>query len=131
VRLSPTVAMTNALCVDGPLAKSKSHWTDTLAFHIRSMRLPEPLREHWFHGRRKWRFDFAWPDHMLAVEFEGGVFVQGRHSRGAGFEADCEKYNTATLSGWRVLRFTSNQVKSGQAVTFIQQALDGRFVDGG
>ena len=29
----------------------------------------------------------------------------GRHTWGAGFLADMEKYNTATMQGYRVLRF--------------------------
>lgn len=69
--------------------------------------LPRPVEEHRFdeqHGR-KWRFDFAWPDHKVALEVEGGVFSGGRHVRGAGFKADCEKYNAAVMQGWRVLRF--------------------------
>lgn len=85
--------------------------------------LPEPMREHRFHPVRKWRFDFAWPDRMLAVEIEGGAFSGGRHTRGVGFQSDCEKYNAAVLSGWRVFRFTSQQVMNGAAVAIAQQAL--------
>lgn len=85
--------------------------------------LPEPVREHRFHPVRKWRFDFAWPDRMLAVEVEGGAFTGGRHTRGVGFQLDCQKYNAAVLSGWRVFRFTSQQVMSGEAITVVQEAL--------
>jgi very-short-patch-repair endonuclease len=62
--------------------------------------------------RRDWRFDFAWPDRMLAVEVEGGVWVSGRHTRGSGFVKDAEKYNAATVLGWRVLRYTDREVKN-------------------
>lgn len=71
------------------------------------LRLPAWVEEHQFAvsiGRR-WRFDFAWPDRMLAVEIDGGAFSGGRHTRGAGFSEDCRKLNAATLLGWRVLRF--------------------------
>ena len=61
-------------------------------------------REFVFAAPRRWRFDFAWPDRLVAVEIEGAVFVQGRHTRGAGFVKDCEKYNTATVAGWRPYR---------------------------
>ena len=100
--------------------------SDLLAFQVRAMKLPEPVREFQFHPVRKWRFDFAWPDKLLAAEFEGGTFVRGRHTRGKGFEADCEKYNRAVLHGWRVLRFTAKHVKSGEAVRTIEAALNGR-----
>ncbi len=66
---------------------------------------PEPEREYRFCERR-WRFDFAWPDAKVAVECEGGVWSRGRHVRGAGFEADCAKYNRAAADGWRVFRLT-------------------------
>ncbi len=61
------------------------------------------------HEKRRWRFDAAIPDHRIAIELEGfGLNHQGH----AGFNADCEKYNTATSLGWRVLRFTANHLAS-------------------
>lgn len=91
------------------------------ALHVRACNLPEPAREHRFAAPRRWRFDFAWPEHKIAAECEGGTWAGGRHTRGSGFKADCEKYNTATLLGWRVLRFTSDMVTSGEAVQTMQQ----------
>lgn len=61
---------------------------------------------------RKFRFDFAWPEYMLAVEIEGGAGTGGRHTRKRGFQSDCEKYNHALLNGWRVLRFTGSDIVS-------------------
>lgn len=71
--------------------------------------LQPPEREHRFHPTRKWRFDFAWPSHKLAVEVEGGG---GRHHSFAGHHADCDKYNEAVRLGWRVMRFTGKHIKS-------------------
>lgn len=85
--------------------------------------LPEPEREYRFHPTRRWRFDLAWPDVRLAVEVEGGTWSGGRHTRGTGFEADCEKYNEATLSGWRVLRVTGSMIESGRAMALVERAL--------
>ena len=59
----------------------------------------------------------------LAVEIDGGGFVNGRHSRGSGIERDCEKYAEALALGWRVLRVTPKHVRSGQAVTWITRLL--------
>jgi very-short-patch-repair endonuclease len=67
---------------------------------------------------RRWRFDFAWPALRLAVGVEGGTWTAGRHSRGAGYEADCEKYAAALIDGWRVLRVTTGQVRSGAAISW-------------
>ena len=36
---------------------------------------------------------------------------------------DCEKYNAATALGWRVYRFTSDQVKSGMAIKQISEVI--------
>ena len=83
------------------------------ADQARRLRLPPWVEEHRFALSigRQWRFDFAWPDRMLAVEIDGGAFSGGRHTRGAGFVEDCRKLTAATLLGWRVLRFTSGDLE--------------------
>lgn len=85
--------------------------------------LPTPVTEHRFHPVRRWRFDLAWPDVKLAVEVEGGTWTGGHHSYGKGFESDCEKYNEATLRGWRVLRVTPGMIDDGRALETIERAL--------
>jgi hypothetical protein len=65
----------------------------------------------------------------LAVEIEGGVWVRGRHSRGAGLTADCVKYNEAAILGWTVIRCTSAQVDSGEALDWISRIIDQRMGD--
>lgn len=89
---------------------------------------PSPLQEHLFHDTRKWRFDFAWPRYRVAVEIEGGVFTQGRHTRSTGFIADCAKYNAAALHGWLVLRYTGQdlQQRPVQVVDEVLSALQSR-----
>lgn len=67
----------------------------------------EPETQYRFHPVRRWKFDRAWPDAMVAVELEGGIFTRGRHTRGKGFHNDCDKYNAAQLAGWVVLRYTT------------------------
>lgn len=85
--------------------------------------LPRPQTEFKFHPTRRWRFDLAFPDRSLAVEVDGAVFVQGRHSRGAGMEKDNEKFAEAMILGWKVLRVTTGQVRSGQALGWIERLL--------
>lgn len=96
-----------------------------LRFQIAALKLPNPVPEHRFHSTRKWRFDLAFMDAKLGVEVDGGGFVNGRHSRGTGIEKDAEKFAAAMLLGWRVLRVTPKQVKSGQAVQWIERLLTG------
>jgi very-short-patch-repair endonuclease len=97
---------------------------ETFALHLRAARIEGFEREYRFAPPRRWRMDFADPARLLAVEVEGGTWTRGRHTRGAGFAADCEKYSTAAAMGWRVLRFTTDQVRSGMALRMLQQALE-------
>lgn len=76
-------------------------------------------REFRFHPSRKWRFDVAIPELKIALEVEGGVFVRGRHVRPTGFLKDMEKYNEATLLGWRVFRCTWKEVGNGEALKLL------------
>lgn len=97
-----------------------------LATHLKNDRQPEPEREYKFSAFGKWRFDFAWPELMLAVEVDGGTWAGGRHSRGKGYERDCRKMNIGQLEGWMILRFTSDQVRSGHARGLIAAAIKAR-----
>lgn len=78
--------------------------------------LPQHEVEFFFaKPERAWRLDFAWPEHKIAVELEGGIWVGGRHNRGAGFEEDAVKYNDAVIRGWRILRYTTTMLKNDPA----------------
>ena len=63
--------------------------------HIRAMKLEVPMSEYRFHETRRWRFDFAYPEQLLAIEVEGGT----------------------------VLRFTGDMIKKGLAIQMIEEAL--------
>ncbi len=89
----------------------------------RVVKLPTPAKEYRFHPKRMWRFDLAWPQYKIAVEIEGGTAKHGRHVRPAGYRADCIKYNTALLHGWRVIRGDSKMVKDGTLLKFVEAAL--------
>jgi hypothetical protein len=104
-------------------------YAETLLIQLELAGLPQPMREFTFHKKRRWRFDLAWPELLIAVEIEGGIWTGGRHVRGAGYEADCEKYNEAQLAGWMVLRFTPGMIKRGKAGGVIEMAVR-RAMDG-
>ncbi len=99
-----------------------SEGEELFALHCKAEGL-SPVREWSFAKPRRWRFDFAFPKEKLAVEIEGGTWIQGRHNRGSSIEKDLEKYNTAALLGWTVLRFTPAMVKSGAAINLVLEAL--------
>jgi hypothetical protein len=72
---------------------------------------PPYEREFHFHPTRKWRIDFAWPRHRLAVEIDGGIWIGGGHNRGKTFANDAEKHNALTVLGWRLLRYTTRDLE--------------------
>lgn len=113
------------------LSKDTTDLPGDLLGQIVLAKLPVPEREYRFYPSRQWRFDLAWPERMLAVECDGGTFSNGRHTRGVGFHNDCIKCNTATVMGWRVLRFTAAMVEDGSALNVVEKALKTKEVDGG
>lgn len=85
---------------------------------LNSMTNSEFIPEYKFDPTRKWRFDFALPHKKIAIEVNGGVFTQGRHTRGNGYINDMEKLNKAVELGWKVLQYTPQQCI--QTATFKQ-----------
>ncbi|MGM9794934.1 MAG: hypothetical protein ACI3ZZ_01760 [Candidatus Aphodosoma sp.] len=88
----------------------------------------ECVKELQFYKPRRWRFDYAIPKYKIALEVEGGVWTGGRHTRGKGFLGDIDKYNTATLLGWRVFRCTPNQLLQSSTLNIIKCAIKGSFM---
>lgn len=64
------------------------------------------VQEHRFHHVRRFRFDFAIPAKMIAIEYEGLNSAKSGHLTFGGYTENCTKYNMATALGWRVLRYT-------------------------
>lgn len=85
--------------------------------------IPLPVTEHKFHPTRKWRFDYCWVQHKIALEVEGGVFTGGRHTRGSGFMGDMEKYNNGALLGYRIIRTTPSLLLSKENIDLIKQMI--------
>ena len=89
---------------------------------------PPLEREFRFHEKRKWRADFAHLPSRTLIEIEGGIYVNGRHNRGAGFAADLEKYLEAGLAGWRVIRLGPNEISAehvGRLVSLVRHHTGG------
>ena len=91
--------------------------------------LGERCEKEWkFHPVRKWRFDYAFPDFKVALEVEGGVFTGGRHTRSLGFMKDIEKYNTAAMLGWTVVRTVPDELYTGKTLTMLKLLIDARKI---
>lgn len=91
---------------------------------MRAIRLPPAQREYKFHPKRRWKFDFAFPHAMVAVEIEGGTYVRGRHVRPEGFRNDAIKYSEAAILGWKVIRGDSQMVRNGALLSLVERALN-------
>ena len=91
-------------------AKPPSRLEERFELLWRAQSGPVLEKEFRFHPVRKWRADFAHIPSRTLIEIEGGIYVNGRHNRGAGFAADLEKYMEASLAGWRVIRLGPNQL---------------------
>lgn len=120
------------LKASGQDLETGSHPEALFQLQVKQAGLPDPVKEHGFSRltERKWRFDFAWPARMLAVEIEGLTHIKtgkngkqqlGRHQTLKGYTEDCLKYNQAALEGWTVLHFTPQQVKSLYAIDFLKR----------
>lgn len=128
--------------IERPKAKSRQALReDEFDFQARAYKLPTYERQHRFAKSigRQWRFDFAFEAFHLAVEIEGLVVkqlyervqgkmvprqvVMGRHATIGGMKEDMEKYNTAAVLGWVVLRFEQTMVRNGTAIATTQRVL--------
>lgn len=69
-------------------------------------------KEYTFHHTRKWRFDYAVPSLMCAIEVDGGTFQGTRtgHSSGVGLRGWREKNNAAASLGWRIWHYAPDEV---------------------
>lgn len=70
------------------------------------------VKEFKFLTDRKFRFDYALPHRKIAIEYEGINSGRSRHTSVTGYSKDTEKYNLATIHGWRVLRYTMKTYKN-------------------
>ena len=75
-----------------------------LALLLRRSGLPAPVAQYEIREarRRVARLDFAWPDHMVALEADGYRYHSGR----AAWQRDLTRRNALTGRGWRVLHVT-------------------------
>jgi hypothetical protein len=56
------------------------------------------------------RADFAWSPARVALEIQGGTWVKGGHSSGAGIERDAIKALLAQADGWALVALTDHML---------------------
>lgn len=95
----------------------------TLAYQCIADKLPAFIQNYVFMKERKFELDFAWPEYRVGVEIQGGVFNSktGAHGSPLKILRDMEKSNLLVLCGWKVLRYTPQDVSCGIAVAALKQ----------
>ena len=95
----------------------------TLCYQALSDGIVEFEQNYLFHPPRKFQIDFAIPAARVGIEIEGGIWSRGAHGRGPGIARDMLKHNLLLMSGWRVLRYTPDQVRQGEAIEGLKRLL--------
>ena len=102
---------------------------------LSSADLPEATPEYRFWEGRRFRFDYAWPEHLIALEVEGGLYGNGKncpvckrpsamgHTSVTGIRRDMEKYNEAAALGWRLVRVEPSKLESGETIELLKRIL--------
>ncbi len=118
--------MTPAESLARQQAKAKREALEAaLALQLRADRIPFEAQALFWPGRM-WRLDFLIgrsTTKPLAIEVQGGTWIGGAHSRGAGQERDCEKAAHAAIAGITLIPVTGGQIKSGKAIEWIRRAI--------
>lgn len=109
--------------VSRKFGKTVSKGEALLENHLNALKIPF-TKEFRFHPERRWLADFRIDDMPILVEVEGGVFSNGRHTRGEGYTKDCEKYSAAAVNGWFVIRGTTAQIKEGLVIQWIEKLIE-------
>lgn len=79
------------------------------------------LKEYKFIPNRKYKADYAILEWKLLIEIEGGIYTRQAHGSISGIKRDIEKYNLATIHGWKILRIISDQFNKTQGIDLIAQ----------
>lgn len=106
------------------MSNKKSQYEELFLVQYKKTNLPPLQREVKFHPKRKWRVDFAILELNILIEIEGGIWMKGSHVRMHGYQDDCNKYNEAQALGFKIFRFTSEDIKNDRAVKFLWNYLN-------
>lgn len=106
-----------------------SKLNDGFAFQLTASQINHK-REYLAIPGRRFRYDFyityGWGGRLL-VELQGGVYqYKPSHASAGGIRRDAEKSNLATLHGYKLLKFTSDMVASGEALRMVEEVIGGK-----
>lgn len=103
--------------------KPKTDYKRIFLDQLKFAGIPDPQVEKTFHPTRKWRFDFCWPNVLIAVEYQG---IYGKNKTGHQavqfLNRDYEKAIEAQLLGWLYIPITAKTVGDGKALQWVERA---------
>lgn len=124
------------MLLKGPMAKTKKpKLTEAqilIGTHFKELGIGFEYEKQFLHNRL-FRFDLFFEHRKdyrsewvpYGVELDGGMW-SGGHRHKKAIELDYEKSNLAQVNGFRILRFTNEQVESGYAKSFIKEWVIGK-----
>lgn len=135
-RAVPIAAPLAVAYTPAPTAQPKREYHDYKADFLEQIQrvgLPMPShgqgceqKELQFARPRLWRFDWAYEGARIAIEYQGGNYTGKGHNTIKNLRNDYEKFTEASLLGWMLILIDSDSVKSGQAVAWVERALNTR-----
>jgi len=106
---------------------------DEFLLMCKARKMEAPIKEYKVFPDRRFRIDYCWPDIMLAIELEGGIYPHyriitnqstgkkerilstvGGHTSGKGYESNLYKYNRMAVDGWTLLRYPPKKIDWNQ-----------------
>lgn len=76
---------------------------------------------------KNYRFDYAWPNKKIAIEYQGGVFMRkSGHTNVTGQTRDWKKINEAQLKGWIVILVNPKTIDDGSFIKQLKRAFKQR-----
>lgn len=109
---------------------SQSDLEHSLYYVLRKHKLRGFVAEYSFgglSGKRKWRMDVVYPrpdfDPPVAIECQGGLYSNGKHSRERGYRNDSEKSAEWQLSGGILISATPSMIADETVAELVKEAL--------
>jgi len=91
------------------------------------------LKEYKFMYSRGWKFDYAFPQLKIAIEYDGIVYKpsqqRGGHQTPKGIINDQEKRNEAQVRGWIVLLANQTSIDNRTFIDQLERAIKVRRGD--
>jgi hypothetical protein len=103
-----------------------NNYAPTFLSACKATGLPTPIPEYKFAApERQYRADFAFLEARIIVEIDGGVWRKGggAHSHPTNILRDMERTNEASIRGWRLMRFTPEELNKAATFGKIKEAI--------